>query len=246
MNEYEQRQLDKADRYDTKSDKASKSAKTTLDQVQKESDMIPLGQPILVGHHSEKRHRNHLDSMDSRRRKGLDEHDKAEHYSDKADRIRDNLENNTVISSDDPDAIPKLEAKLEGLEEERTKIKNYNLEVRIFGKKTARKDGNEQTPKYILTNLGTNIRSVKKRIENLKAKANIDTTEQEVNGIRITKDLEDNRIRLHFPGKPEEAIRTMLKYHGFKYSYNNDAWQRQLNNAGLFAVDQVMKKIGEI
>lgn len=238
MNKWEQKQFEKADRYDTKSDKASKSAKATLDQVQKESDMIPLGQPILVGHHSEKRHRNHLASIDNRRRKGLDDHSKAEHYSDKADHIRDNLENNTVISSDDPDAIPKLEAKLEGLEEQRVEYKEHN--------KFARKVGTEQLPKYILTNLGTNIRSVKKRIENLRAKASIDTTEQEVNGIRITKDLEDNRIRLHFPDKPDEEVRTLLKQHGFKWSSYNSAWQRHLNNAGIFAVEQVIEKIAKI
>ena len=238
MNEWEQKQLDKADRYETKAGKASKTGEAILEQVKKESDMIPLGQPILVGHHSEGRHRRHLASMDSRRHKGLEEHGKAEHYADKAERIRDNIENNTVISSDDPDAIPKLQAKVESLEEERIKFKEHN--------KFARKAGTDQLPKYILTNLGANIRSVKQRIEQLEFKANIDTTEQEVNGITITKDLEDNRIRLHFPGKPKDEIRTLLKAHGFRWSYSNDAWQRQLNSAGIYAVAQVLIKIEEL
>ena len=80
----------------------------------------------------------------------------------------------------------------------------------------------------------------------MEFKANIDTTEQEVNGITITKDLEDNRIRLHFPGKPKDEIRTLLKAHGFRWSYSNDAWQRQLNSAGIYAVAQVLIKIEEL
>jgi len=47
-------------------------------------DAIPLGQPILVGHHSEKRHRRDLKRIDTNIRKGIEEGEIAEKYSEKA------------------------------------------------------------------------------------------------------------------------------------------------------------------
>jgi len=235
---YAERQLDKADYYAEKARKVDKSAEASLKQVRAERDMIPLGQPILVGHHSEGRHRRHLDSMNSRERRGWDEKGKADHYADKAARLEANVETDRVISSDDPDAIPKLRKKLERLEDERWAWKEHN--------KKARREGTDQLPAYVLKNLAGNVRSVKVRIANLEAKANLDTEDQEINGIRIEKNVEDNRIRLHFPGKPSAEVRAELKRHGFRWSPRNSAWQRHLNGNGLFAVDQVLPKIKEM
>ena len=39
------------------------------DEIKQLQDVIPLGQPILVGHHSEKRHRKHLERIDNLQRK---------------------------------------------------------------------------------------------------------------------------------------------------------------------------------
>lgn len=234
--DYAERQQEKADYYAEKAQKTAKSAEATLESVRKERGMIPLGQPILVGHHSERGHRNHLARMDNRQRRGWEESQEAERIAEKGERIEKNIETDRVISSDDPDAIPKLKQKLIRLEVERTKYKEYN--------KTARKEGTDQLPRYVLRNLAGNVRSVKVRIANLEAKANLDMSEQEINGIRIEKDADENRVRLHFPGKPESDVRALLKRHGFRCSpRNNYAWQRQLNGAGLFAVDQVLPQI---
>ena len=235
---YEQKQIDKAERYQDRAKTSAAKSNATLAQVREERDMIPLGQPILVGHHSEGRHRRHLASMNSRERRGWEDKGKADHYEAKAERILDNLETDKVISSDDPDAIPKLETKLVGLEDQRTQIKEYN--------KTARANDEEQTPKYILANLAGNIRSVKQRILNLQAKSEIDTADEEREGIRIEKDVTENRIRLHFDGKPSLEIRKLLKSNGFRYSGRNVAWQRHLNNTGLYAVDRVIGQIADL
>jgi len=232
LNSYEQKQLEKAERYESRAKKARTQSDSTLNQVRREREYIPLGQPILVGHHSEKRHRNHLAKLENRERRGWEESEKSEYYDDKAERIRRNIETDAVISSDDPDAITKLQAKLIKLEEERTAIKEFN--------KKARKEGTEQAPAYLLKNLGGNIKSVKTRIQNLEAYANIDDTDQVVKGVRIEKDKDDMRIRLIFPGKPEAEVRSMLKSHGFRWSPNAEAWQRQLNGAGLYAVERFL------
>jgi hypothetical protein len=47
-------------------------------------DPIPLGQPILIGHHSERRHRRTLERADNALRKACEETDKAKHYKGKA------------------------------------------------------------------------------------------------------------------------------------------------------------------
>ena len=46
---------------------------------------IPFGQPILVGHHSERRHRKDLERIDRGMRTGIDEARKAEHYERRAE-----------------------------------------------------------------------------------------------------------------------------------------------------------------
>ena len=230
LNSYEQKQLEKAERYESRAKKAKTQSDSTLNQVRREREYIPLGQPILVGHHSEKRHRNHLAKLENRERRGWEESKKSEYYDDKAERIRRNIETDAVISSDDPDAVSKLQAKLVKLEEKREAIKEFN--------KKARKEGTEQAPAYLLKNLAGNIKSVKTRIQNLEAYANIDDTDQVVKGVRIEKDKDDNRIRLIFPGKPEAEVRSMLKSHGFRWSPHAGAWQRQLNGAGLYAVER--------
>lgn len=48
-------------------------------------DMIPMGQPILVGHHSERRHRRDLERAESLRRRGMAEAERAEHHEQRAE-----------------------------------------------------------------------------------------------------------------------------------------------------------------
>jgi len=238
MNEYEERQLEKAEKYEERAKRVKAQSDATLKQVRAERGAIPLGQPILVGHHSEKRHRNHLNRLNQREERGWEESDKAAHYDEKATRIRGNLETNRVISSDDPDAIEKLTAKIINLEDQRTRIKDFN--------KKARAEDTDPAPAYLLKNLAGNIRSVKKRIANLERREEIDDSDMIVNGITVSKDKDDNRIRLIFPGKPSLEIRKLLKSRGFRWSPSNNAWQRHLNSAGIYAADQVLEKIGDI
>jgi hypothetical protein len=48
------------------------------------AEMIPPGQPILVGHHSERRHRRDLAKIDRAMRRSIDADDTARHYQDRA------------------------------------------------------------------------------------------------------------------------------------------------------------------
>ncbi len=108
MSDYEIRKQAKADRYRELAEKSRAEEETTLSRARELAEVIPLGQPILVGHHSEKKHRNHIDKVHNTYGKAFALGDKATYYEDKAD----STENNNAISGDDPEAIAKLKAKI--------------------------------------------------------------------------------------------------------------------------------------
>jgi len=94
------------------------------------SSMIPFGQPILVDHHSAGRHRRDIGRINSGMRKSIEHAKTADYYAGKLA----NLDSNTAISSDDPDALEKLRAKLEGMEECQEYMKRINGFIRKVAK----------------------------------------------------------------------------------------------------------------
>jgi len=94
------------------------------------SSMIPFGQPILVDHYSAGRHRRDIGRINSGMRKSIEHAKTADYYADKLA----NLDSNTAISSDDPDALEKLREKLEGMEECQEYMKRINGFIRKVAK----------------------------------------------------------------------------------------------------------------
>ena len=68
--------------------KHHKQSDERYDQFRKELKTIPLGQPILIGHHSEKSHRAHLKRLDRQMKKSMEEKEVAEEYERRAKRYR--------------------------------------------------------------------------------------------------------------------------------------------------------------
>jgi hypothetical protein len=89
--------------------KARGRAKARFDTANQISERFAGGQPILVGHHSEKRARRDQERMHDSMRKGCEEQDLAAHHAGKADGLEHVLAR--TIFSDDADAIERLEAK---------------------------------------------------------------------------------------------------------------------------------------
>ena len=110
MNEYEQRQEERKARYLELAEKADRASETASGRATGILSVIPAGQPILVGHHSERRHRRDLATVDRQMRKSIDETNKADHYREKAAGV-----GKAGISSDDPEAVVKLRLKLAGM-----------------------------------------------------------------------------------------------------------------------------------
>ncbi|AJY62496.1 DUF3560 domain-containing protein [Burkholderia glumae] len=74
----------RAERYAAASDRAEAQAQARRAAVDAIAEHIPLGQPILVGHHSEGRHRRDLARMDASIRQALTLWDKSEYWQRRA------------------------------------------------------------------------------------------------------------------------------------------------------------------
>jgi hypothetical protein len=87
-------------------------------------DGIPFGQPVLVGHHSQRRHEKALDKSWNKLGEAVGHSDMVKHHAGKADGIEHALD--TSIFSDDDNAIEALEAKARGLDESCEFMKRAN------------------------------------------------------------------------------------------------------------------------
>ncbi|WP_331735442.1 DUF3560 domain-containing protein (plasmid) [Streptomyces goshikiensis] len=111
----EQRADDRAERFSYRADRAAGASKAALAEARRIGSAIPFGQPVLVGHHSEKRHRAALDRIDSNMRKGIDEGNRAEHWADRADAAA-HYEQHRKDPARTLRRLKELEATLRGLE----------------------------------------------------------------------------------------------------------------------------------
>lgn len=246
---FEQRKQNRIDYAREQAEKQKQNAERYSEQANSMASHIPMGQPILVGHHSEKAHRRHLDQIWGNMEKSVKADDKAKYYADKAETI----ESNTAIFSDDPEAVQKLEAKINQLETVQNFMKSANRMVKKQDKEGFLKLdgataqvwdllnepdflGNLGFSPYKLTNNNANIKRLKSRLETLKALAGQESTEEVIKGIRLVRNVDANRVQLFFPGIPSAEVRQSLKKrHGFRWCRTEGAWQRHLSNAGIYA-----------
>lgn len=112
-------------------EKADGRAAERFDAARRAVEGIEPGQPIIVGHHSEKMHRGALNRHDRAMRRGSEEAAKAKRHLRKADGIAHQLDRS--IFSDDADAIEQLDAKVAALEAKRDTWKAWNAYWRKHG-----------------------------------------------------------------------------------------------------------------
>lgn len=85
----------KAKNYGEWSEKREEKAAETWEKREKIAKMIPFGQPILVGHHSEGRHRRDLSRMDRLIGQSIEHADKAKQFAHKSEACAAALEQQT-------------------------------------------------------------------------------------------------------------------------------------------------------
>lgn len=231
MNAYEQKVEAKKERLKNKAEVIRGKANQLHDDGMTALKAIPFGQPVMPDHHS---YRSDI----SYRRRATGKIEKAHEHFNHADEIERRADSIGTggISSDDPDALDKLKEKLSGLERLQETMKSMNAQ--------ARKNKEERPCKtWQLSNNSANIRTVKKRIEELDAKKNIVARSHKAEGFEMKEVVEDNRIHFIFEGKPEEEVRKILKHYGFKWSPSRGAWVRQLNINGRRAAERVIESL---
>lgn len=159
------------------------------------------------------------------------------------------------ISSDDPQAVEKLEAKLATLEKHQEMMKAANAAIRM--KDPAKGDaklaelgytpediaklrepdfcGRIGYPAYALQNNNANIRRIRGRIAELKKRTESTPEGWEFDGGRVVVNTTENRLQVIFDGKPDADVRTELKGEGFRWAPSQGAWQRQLTDNAMRA-----------
>ncbi len=236
-------------RYKDLSDKAAHDSQLAYKASNDAVAGIPPGQPILVGHHSERAHRNAIKKSWDKLGKSVELTNKSQYYADKAIAAA----TNTAISSDDPDALDKLNAKLNALVAKQEFMKSVNricrskkmTETQIKEKLMTDyqlSDNEVQNllhPKYSyekkgfqhyqLTNNNAKIKQTRRRISQVSALQNLENKNYTFGAVKITVNADDNRVEIYFPEKPDNAFRKKLSSNGFRWSRYKSAWQMKIS-----------------
>lgn len=223
---------------------ASRDAKSEAgwNKAQAIAAYIPPGQPILVGHHSEDRHRRDLERIDSGMRQSVESAKMAEHHRAAAAGIEAQLE--STIFSDDHDAAEQLQARIDERQASVDRMKAYNASCRkgkpdlsLLNEKEKQdiltiarvcsyqlgKHG--EFPGYALSNLGACIRKDKERLAKLSHKAAMAQKAQAAGGtlVEVAGEVFGRKyMRITFAEKPERHILAELRAAG--YSWGGVSW----------------------
>lgn len=249
INPYQQRLQARRERLLARAEKARQEARSADAYIEGIREAIPMGQPILVGHHSERRHRRDLDRWARKARASVAALAKAKRLEERAARV-----GKGGVSGDDPDALEKLRRELAQREAAQEKMKAANAAIRRnakrgeqaqvaallelgFAEDKARElltpdfAGRIGFPSYALTNNNASIRRVRQRIEQLEREADAQDVEIEGDGWTYFEDTADNRLGFIFDAKPDDDTRAMLRSHGFRWSPSRSAWVRHLHTS---------------
>lgn len=247
-------QRERRERAERRVAKLRRQAEADFEAARAETDGIPMGQPILVGHHSEKRHRKALERQDRKLQAAVETSRAADRAASRARGA------GRSISSDDPEAIDALEARLKSLEEKRELWKRVNKLWRKGGAEALREGGIREdlvaTAERTMgqcpwlkvpldtKNLSANIRRIRKRIEELEERAEMEAAPDiEGDGFTIEEDVDENRIRFYFDERPDRETCRAMKSAGFRFSRRHMAWQRHLNAQGRAAALRMAREL---
>lgn len=98
----------------------------------------------------------------------------------------------------------------------------------------------------LIKNLNAMIKSAEKRLEQLKELDEMEYEEMEFDNCTVISNDKTNRVEMHFGYKTDEDVRSLLKRKGFKWSRNNECWQRLRNKNSLNIAISLAKEIDEM
>ncbi len=262
---YEDKQEAKRDRMRDRAARLDTEAKSRMDSANSLAGVMN-GQPILIGHHSEKRHRRDIDRMDNNMHKSIEQSNEAAELRRRADAV-----GSGGISSDDENAVTKLLKRIETKEASRDRMKKVNqlwrkrdaagllalnpgFTLEHFDNKLKDAYSWERAPfpKWQVSNLTASIRSDKKRLVELEAveerREEADTVlvgSGVADGVAFTviEDREDNRLVFDFESKPSRRALDLLKRHAWKWSPTRGTHVRKLSYAARTTAEWVTEQL---
>ena len=201
---------------------------------------IPPGQPVLLGHHSQRRHQRALERHDGAMRRGAEAVVMARTHAYKAEGLEAALAN--TVFSDDPDAVEALEAKIAGLQAQRERMKAINAALRkgkvdsLVPPLTAAEAADLRSyamyshtskgggyPSYALTNLGGRIRQAEARILDVGRRTARAAEASAAGGVLITQvGTGGAYTRVTFDEKPSREVLNALR--GADYTWSSGSW----------------------
>ena len=162
------------------------------------------------------------------------------------------------IRQDDPQAIPKLQKKLDELVKAQETMKAVNAYYRKHGTldgcphlspdnienlkaDMASSWHYEKKPfqSWELSNNNAEIHRVRQRIESLTRAKETVYVGWEFDGGHVEANREQSRLQVFFEDKPDAGARQQLKEHGFRWAPSVGAWQRLLNGNAYYAADRI-------
>ena len=249
MSRYEEKKQAKINRYDEYAKNSKKRSDSLHAQAKEMAMVIPFGQPILIGHHSEKGDRRYREKIEKSFHQSFKEEEKSTYWQNKADSIREN----TQIDSDDPKAIKKLRSKIDMLLESDKRAKLLNSKLRKFKTYSNALEklkilGDEDSKMlyeqllwsanlysrppepircYYYRYNSQEIRRLKKRLAYLEKCQKREPISFQVKDVTVQE--EEGQIRVYFPGKPCVETRRKLKSYplSLKWSRVSKAWVRK-------------------
>ncbi len=234
--DYEERKQARIDRLNDAADNARERSNAACSRAHDMGSVIPFGQPVHGA--ADRRYRERIgETMD----RAVAEDKKADYYERRAEAA----ENNTAISSDDPNSVEKLQAKIDALRAEQTRAKALNTYYKKHGTAKcfegltdaqaaaidagARAEYNFEKrpyPSYMLTSINQRIKAAEERIERIKRTEAMPDEVIHYNRFEIESSSEDNRVSFRFDERVPETIYARLKSNGYKWAHSTGKWQR--------------------
>ena len=267
MNTYEAKKQRRIERYQELAEKSASRSESLYKEARRMASVIPMGQPILVGHHSEKSDRRYRDRIHNKFDQSFKEQEKASYYEERAR----SAERRSAIDSDDPEAIQKLKGKIKRIMEANAETKRLNALMRkqktypqclewSKGFKDTDKDcqtiydhlknhwvrswacPSDEINRYYFSTRGDSaeIKRLERRIKALETSKSF--KDFEVNGIKV--ELVDGQIQVDFGFKPSENIRKKLKSYplSLKWSRYSERWVRKYTaSTGQYFIKELIE-----
>jgi hypothetical protein len=258
--EYENKRQARYNRLLAAAERAAKESESSLGTARQMASVIPFGQPMLTDHHSYKRDSNYRAKIQNKYRRGFELMQKAEELKSRAASV----EANDAIYSDDPEAVQKLDSKLESLLAEQAEMKRINAALRkgadfqtlemsaehradllsIDKHQNYYQPLKKGFPPYMLTSINAKIKAAKQRAEQVEKKQAMKDEDFEVNGIRIEGRPSENRIRVYYPARVDAETFALLRRYGFRAlrSEGDGAFSAYYNNNAVYFIKTHIRK----